>query len=60
MIEWSQAGAIIGELTGENQLKSHVTYEIVDGDNFDFFTFVPESILLRHSLTVAHHHKNIE
>ena len=50
MSEWSQTGAIIGELTGENPQKSHVAYEIVGGSNF--FEFVPETNLLRLSKPV--------
>ena len=52
MSEWSQAGAIIGELTGENPQKSHVTYEIVGGDNFDFFDLVLETSLLDREMGV--------
>ena len=63
MSECSQADVIIGELTGKNLQKSHVTYKIVGCDNFVIFDFVlrhikpPENV---HSPTVADHHKNVE
>ena len=64
--DWSPTGAIIGELTGVNPQKSHISYEIVGGDNSNFFDFPPETSLLRllkqltHNLTVVDHHKSVE